>query len=350
MSDRDDLAVLRSRIAALETRERGRLRLFRAAGYAAAVALLGYAGATFAADGACPNGYPFCFGAGTPALASQVNHNFDQIREWVEQKIGPTGSADVTVAGGKILADEASAAYDVWVQGSTSNTSGGDARNLAMLGLSETSGDQLILNYNGEYGGGTAVQSNLNVSGNLTVGGSLSVTGQSFGCYTRWGAHGCTGGYDEVIRGHTGGFESHAADAGSHFANVECVSDSATVTTQWGSNYFNRLMRAEADQSGMERVHSRCSTCCRNGCYTAFGTSTCATGYTRTYEGRVGGIEAFNGGRPYIKTMCIDVTAPAIGLWSSGYDNRLMRHREVTNSGNSDGMESVTNSCAVCCR
>lgn len=49
-----------------------------------------------AASGACPNGYPFCFAADTTASASEVNHNFAQIKEWLEAKAGPVTAAPLT--------------------------------------------------------------------------------------------------------------------------------------------------------------------------------------------------------------------------------------------------------------
>jgi len=60
---------------------------------------LSWSGAVIAADGSCPNGLPFCFIPGVPAKASEVNHNFAQIKEWTEQKVGEVGSADVDVTG-----------------------------------------------------------------------------------------------------------------------------------------------------------------------------------------------------------------------------------------------------------
>ena len=45
-------------------------------------------GTAFAATGACPNAMPFCFAANQPATASEVNHNFAQLKEWLEAKVG----------------------------------------------------------------------------------------------------------------------------------------------------------------------------------------------------------------------------------------------------------------------
>ncbi len=83
---------------ALEQTQRTRRRVTRGALVALATGVL-ISGAAIAADGNCPNGYPFCFSQNQPAIASQVNHNFDQIKEWLEAKVGPTSSGNVTVAG-----------------------------------------------------------------------------------------------------------------------------------------------------------------------------------------------------------------------------------------------------------
>ena len=41
----------------------------------------------------------------TPALASEVNGNFNQLKTWLEQKVGPVGTAAVTVTGQTTLAN-----------------------------------------------------------------------------------------------------------------------------------------------------------------------------------------------------------------------------------------------------
>lgn len=84
------LLDLRARLATLEA-ERARLR--RGLKYAGTVGLLAVFLGTVAsaADGACPNGLPFCFAADTPALASEVNTNFAQLKEWLEAKVGAVG-------------------------------------------------------------------------------------------------------------------------------------------------------------------------------------------------------------------------------------------------------------------
>ncbi len=92
-----ELEALRTRITELERaraapKSRRRFRLI-----AAALAVTGavVAGTASAANGACPNGLPFCFQENTPALASEVNHNFSQVKEWMETKAGPVGTSAV---------------------------------------------------------------------------------------------------------------------------------------------------------------------------------------------------------------------------------------------------------------
>ncbi len=54
------------------------------------------ASVAFAADGQCPNGLPFCFASDTPARASEINHNFAQLKEWLETKVGAVSSGTIT--------------------------------------------------------------------------------------------------------------------------------------------------------------------------------------------------------------------------------------------------------------
>jgi hypothetical protein len=118
--------------------------------------------------------------ANTPARASDINDNFNQLKDWLVQKVGTEGSADVVVTGsttlggattinsgvsvnGRIRLNQSSDVYDVWIQGNTSSDDGGDGRNLALLGYSETSGDLLVINWGGEYGAGTRIDGALDI-------------------------------------------------------------------------------------------------------------------------------------------------------------------------------------------
>ena len=181
------------------------------------------------------------------------------------------------------------------------------------------------------------------------VKGDTGPAGQNGGlCYTRWGNWGCAAGYTEVVKGRPGGHEAYNA-GGTMFGNVECVDDSATALESWTSGYDNRLMYGLSSGAGMVKVYSRCSVCCSGGCYTALGSSTCATGYTKVYSGRTGGVEAYQGGAIYGQTLCVDTTTNTQNTWTSGYNARLMRHREAAGGG-SNGMDRVENVCAMCCK
>ncbi|HEY0883455.1 MAG TPA: hypothetical protein VGD87_18110 [Archangium sp.] len=93
-----ELIALQRRVEELEARLSRPTRRARLGAVLVVGALLGF-GTALAADGNCPNGYPFCFTADSPAIASQVNHNFAQAREWLETKVGPISSSNVTTSG-----------------------------------------------------------------------------------------------------------------------------------------------------------------------------------------------------------------------------------------------------------
>jgi hypothetical protein len=126
------------------------------------------------------------FSPNTPALATEMNTNLqrlkaatEQLKTWVDTKVGAADNANVT-ARGMILQDSASADYDVWLQGGLANTTGGDTRNLALLGLTQGRGDKLIVNYGGEYASGVEVQGSLlQTTGRLGIGAGLAVTGDT---------------------------------------------------------------------------------------------------------------------------------------------------------------------------
>ncbi len=83
-----DVAVLRARLADLE-KAQPRRRLGRWAALVGIVALAG--GTAWSASGNCPNGMQYCFTADAPALASEVNYNFSQLRDlgsaWVSRPL-----------------------------------------------------------------------------------------------------------------------------------------------------------------------------------------------------------------------------------------------------------------------
>ncbi|MBW2531935.1 MAG: hypothetical protein JRI55_10655 [Deltaproteobacteria bacterium] len=311
----------------------------------------------------CPGGELFCFSPMTPAKASQINHNFARITAWLEQKVGTVGSSDVTVEGrldvgvdagvrvssdGKLMVDELGDEYDLWIQG-TKAVVPGDARNLAMVGMDEDSGDTLRLNPEAEYSGGIQLDSSTTVVGDLTVEGELIGIG---GCYTHWGAHGCAFGFDEVVQGRSGGFECYNATMGVLYANVECVDGDATAIVSYAdSTWTTRMMRSYNNGVGVQAVPSDCSVCCRSGCYTLLGDNTCdeGAGYSAAYTGVVGGVEAASDAQLWGKTLCLDDSPTAAFSWPSGFYTRLLRHRSSTN-GLSAGMDAISTACAVCCK
>ena len=97
-----ELDALRLRVTELETKQAPSparsLRRRSLLGFSLAGLFAVGVGTAFAATGACPNGYPFCFASNTPATAAEVNHNFAQIKEWVETKTGSVSSAQVTTS------------------------------------------------------------------------------------------------------------------------------------------------------------------------------------------------------------------------------------------------------------
>ncbi|MCA2977385.1 MAG: hypothetical protein INH41_05875 [Myxococcaceae bacterium] len=161
-----ELETLRERLHALEARERRRARRLLKAGAALVVcATLGVCTA-LAADGNCPNGMPFCFQADQPARASEVNHNFAQLREWLEAKVGVAGT------GVRLTSDLST----------TSRIIGGNVG--GNLHLDAATGATYLNWYSGTagtyFGNGAQGQvGRIDGAGNLTLSGSVTATGIS---------------------------------------------------------------------------------------------------------------------------------------------------------------------------
>jgi hypothetical protein len=159
-----ELEALRGRLQALEGRERRRARRLVKAGVAlVACATLGVCTA-LAADGNCPNGMPFCFQADQPARASDVNHNFAQLREWLEAKVGVAGT------GVRLTSDLST----------TSRIIGGNVG--GNLHLDATTGSTYLNWFSGTggtiFGNGAQGQvGRVDGTGNLTLTGSVTTTG-----------------------------------------------------------------------------------------------------------------------------------------------------------------------------
>ena len=114
-------------------------------------------GTAFAATGACPNAMPFCFAANQPATASEVNHNFAQLKEWLEAKVGAVATP-VAITG--------PATFNAGVTAATVTTSGaGSVGSTLTVGSTATIGGQLTAN------------------GGLTVNGTVRETGYESSCF-----------------------------------------------------------------------------------------------------------------------------------------------------------------------
>lgn len=159
------LAGARAQLAAQSPRRPWSKRTQRLVAAGAALGLVGIAGVA-----ASQSTWPISlitFTADTPAVASEVNGNFnavktgiEQVKTWVESKTGPVDQ-------GALMNDFPGGTYDLWLQGSNGSTASGDARNLALLG--DSVNDKLLLNVDGEYAGGIDVQSGMNVLGVLNA-------------------------------------------------------------------------------------------------------------------------------------------------------------------------------------
>jgi hypothetical protein len=93
-----DQSRLEQRLAELEHHVESTRRLHRRLGVGLVALVLFGVGSAFAANGACPNGLPFCFNPDEPARASDVNTNFLQLKEWLEAKTGLVSSNGISTA------------------------------------------------------------------------------------------------------------------------------------------------------------------------------------------------------------------------------------------------------------
>lgn len=107
----------REAMSLLDSADRSRRRRKAIAITAACFGLLLLGGIALAADGSCTGSkMPFCFFANTPAKASEINHNFDQLAEWIEQKVGTVGEKNVSVSGDLSVAGDVSGLTVTWGQ------------------------------------------------------------------------------------------------------------------------------------------------------------------------------------------------------------------------------------------
>jgi hypothetical protein len=182
-----ELEVVRERLAvverALAQREERGLRLRRLASLAIAVVLFA-AGGVAAANGNCPNGLPFCFAADTPAQASQVNHNFMQLKEWLETKVGPTSSSAITASGITTAGMTVNGSVQVnGDEGHNGRIIGTNGAGNFHLDTAATGNQAMYLNwFSGNNGvvfgnGGQAQVARIDGSGNLAVNGRINAGG-----------------------------------------------------------------------------------------------------------------------------------------------------------------------------
>ena len=134
---RNEVRALRAHVEAIEQAKLQRWRLFRRLAAVTSALLVSLGGIAWAANGNCPNGLPFCFAPNTAAKAAEVNQNFAQLKEWIEQKVGPTTSADVTTAGATTTAK-------LTVNGLTTVTGDLDANQATVRGQLSVSGDLVV--------------------------------------------------------------------------------------------------------------------------------------------------------------------------------------------------------------
>lgn len=158
------------RLAALEGElqrlHEGRRRTRRLVSFVIVAGALGWVGSSFAANGLCPNGYPVCFTADSPAIASDVNQNFAQVKEWLEAKVGTVGTQ--TRSAGPAVFD------------SSVSITGGTTINGGL-----TANSPLTLNGNVTFNSNATFTSNANFTGNFQRGGyvgtcATGVSGRHF--------------------------------------------------------------------------------------------------------------------------------------------------------------------------
>ncbi len=104
--------------------------------------------------------------------------------------VGRGQRGDLTV-NGTARVDVSGSGYDVWIQGGAAT--GGDDRNLAILGTDDGSSDKLYVNYNSEYAGGTQIGGPVNVAGDLKINGGSPIVFRSYNLGEHWGIDHNTG-------------------------------------------------------------------------------------------------------------------------------------------------------------
>lgn len=195
-----------------------RRRTRRVLSLAVVLGALTWVGTSFAANGLCPNGYPFCFAPDTPATASQVNHNFSQIKEWLENKVGTVGQP--TRVPGAATFDST-----VTVAGTTTLTGALVANGTSAFNAAAT------FSGNATFGSPVTFNNATNLAGNFQRGGyvascSLGVPGRHFSycCRTdqRNGATQCKLATGWNLSGWGGAINLFAASGNGNYA-LTCI-------------------------------------------------------------------------------------------------------------------------------
>jgi hypothetical protein len=208
MHDMNQLQVLEQRIVCLEARERSRLRIAKALVAVVAVGSLVAGVQEARAWGGC-NQFLSTYGlktfcAGDPALATDINSNFQVLAKGLEAKVGKISDAKVTISGGTAtLTGKLTANGGLTVTGDAASsgtvsgfkgTFGSGSSGVTMLGGGNTAGNLHIdatngatfLNYyagkgvyfgNGASGIAASVDSAGNLSAkNVSANGTVSAT------------------------------------------------------------------------------------------------------------------------------------------------------------------------------
>lgn len=164
--------------------------------FTALIASLVLARTALAADGNCPNGLPFCFAGNTPAVASQINHDLAQLKEWLEAKVGTVGQP-VTIAGASTFNNSATFANQVTASGTSS------------------------------FSGSTTLSGTTTLSGPTTISGATSFTNTGT---TSFAGPIARSGYQVSCAGGAGGFMYPYCCR----INVRDGSASCRIATGWG--------------------------------------------------------------------------------------------------------------------
>mgnify|MGYP006928178071 CR=1 FL=1 len=109
----------------------------------------------------------FC--SGDPALSKDINGNFQTLVNWMQEKVGPVGNKNVTVAGTATVAGQVYANGGLAVKGSETVSGKLSAQGGLDVTGSQNVSSSLIVKGKTYAQGGLAVTGDQTVTGNLTV-------------------------------------------------------------------------------------------------------------------------------------------------------------------------------------